>query len=73
MEEKNYYQELNKALLSYEENQTCHTFDIYWICDRIAWCNDWHKLTPEQNKDVVERAEKILFSIASKRRKVDED
>ena len=53
---KNYYKEIDDALICYETNAAYKTKDIDWICDRIDWCHKWRKITPEQMRELADRA-----------------
>ena len=55
-----YYQQLDKALKSYEEFRPYHQYSIDWICDRITWCWKWKKITQEQMEEFALRATNIL-------------
>ena len=55
-----FYKEIDKALKTYEEFLPYHTRDIHWICDRIAWCWKWKKITREQMEELSMRATNIL-------------
>ena len=52
---KNYYEELNTSILSYEENKCYHTKSIEWICNRIDWCWKFRKITQKQMEELVDR------------------
>lgn len=58
--EKNYYEEINKALLSYENYKSWHDKSISWICDRIDWCWKWRKITKDQMEELADRTTAIL-------------
>ena len=57
---KNYYEEINKALKSYEEYKSWHEKDISWICDRIDWCWKFRKITKEEMIELVNRICKVM-------------
>lgn len=57
---KNYYEEINKALKSYEEYKPWHEKDISWICDRIDWCWKFRKITKEEMIELVNRICKVM-------------
>ena len=42
-----FYNEIDKALQSYENYNPYHTHNIEWISDRISWCWKWRKITKE--------------------------
>lgn len=52
---KDYYEEINKALQSYENHCSWHSKTIDWITDRIDWCHKWKKITEEQTTELVDR------------------
>lgn len=49
----NYYEQINKALLSYENYKPYHTYNTDWICNRIDWCWRWRKINKEQMEERV--------------------
>lgn len=55
-----YYEEINKALLSYEEYKPYHTKTIDWIANRIDWAWKWRKITKEQMVELATRTTKIF-------------
>lgn len=55
-----YYQQINKALLSYENHKPYHDKTMDWICNRIDWCFKWRKITEEEMTELVNRAVNIL-------------
>ena len=55
-----FYEEIDKALKSYEEFKPYHSRKIEWITDRITWCWKWRKITRSQMEELTERAIKIL-------------
>ena len=38
-----YYDQIDKAIKSYEEFMPCHSMGPDKICDRIDWCWKWRK------------------------------
>lgn len=58
--QKDYYKEINDALVSYEEFKPYHTKSIDWICNRIDWCYKWRKITKEQMEELTDRIINIL-------------
>lgn len=52
---KNYYEEINKALYSYEHYKPYHDKTIEWICNRIDWAWKWRKITSAQKDELVDR------------------
>lgn len=57
-----FYDEINKALLSYEEYRNYHPRKISWITDRIYWCWKWKKISKEQMEELCDRAIIIMES-----------
>jgi glucose-6-phosphate dehydrogenase assembly protein OpcA len=57
---KDYYGEINKALLSYEEGKPWHDKSLDWIADRIDWCNKWKKLTYAEVEELAERVTELF-------------
>ena len=55
-----YYQQIDKALLSYENHKPYHDKTMDWICNRIDWCFKWRKITEEEMTKLVNRAVNIL-------------
>ena len=55
-----FYNEINKALSSYELNKPYHTHSIDWICNRIDWCWKWKKITEAQKDELCNRVIEIL-------------
>lgn len=58
--QRNYYQEINRALLEYENFKPWQQHPIYWICDRIDWCWKFRHITKKQMEEFAERACIIL-------------
>lgn len=56
----NYYEQINKVLISYEENKPYHIKTIDWVASRIDWCWKWRKITKEQMEELAGRAIKIF-------------
>lgn len=52
---KDYYQQINEAILSYETFKPYHPFDYAWICDRIAWCWKFRHITEQQKNELCDR------------------
>ena len=50
-----YYEQIDKAILSYEEYKSWHDKSIEWICSRIDWCWKWRKITEEQKNELCDR------------------
>ena len=57
-----FYEEINKALKSYEEFKPYHTKSLEWITDRIYWCHKWKKLTQTQVEELCDRVITIMQS-----------
>ena len=55
-----FYDEIDKALQSYEDYKPYHTRKIEWISDRICWCWKWKKITREQMEELCDRVIKVL-------------
>lgn len=64
---KDFYAEINRSLKSYEEGKPWHEHDIYWICDKIDWCNKWKKLPEEQVTELVDRVCKVMDDMTTRR------
>lgn len=58
--EKNYYIELDRAILEYEQNRPYKTHKISWISDKISWCSQFKKITKEQLENLCDRVCRIL-------------
>lgn len=57
---KNYYEELDNALKSYENFKPYHTKNIDYICNKISWCWKWKKITKEEMEELADRATAIF-------------
>lgn len=55
-----FYDEIDKALQSYEAYKPYHTRNIEWISNRISWCWKWRKITREQMEELCDRVIKVL-------------
>ena len=55
-----FYDQINTAIISYEEYKPYHDKTIEWICDRIDWAWKWRKITREQMEELANRATNIL-------------
>lgn len=55
-----FYNEIDKALQSYENYKPYHTRNIEWISNRISWCWKWRKITKEQMEELCDIAIKVL-------------
>ena len=52
---KDYYEEINKELKTYEEYKSYHTKSMEWISDKICWAWKWRKITKEQMEELADR------------------
>lgn len=57
---KDYYEEINKVLVTYEEHKPYHEKSIGWICDRIDWAWKWKKITKEQMEELADRIVAVM-------------
>ena len=57
-----FYEEIDKALKSYEEFKPYHTKSLEWITNRIYWCHKWKKLTQAQVEELCDRVIVIMQS-----------
>lgn len=55
-----FYDEIDKALRSYENYKPYHDKKIEWISNRITWCWKWRKITKEQMEELCDRVINIL-------------
>lgn len=55
-----YYQQIDKALLSYENHKPYHDKTMDWICDRIDWVWKWRKISENEMIELASRATEIL-------------
>jgi len=55
-----YYDQVDKALKSYEEYKPWHDKSIEWICNRIDWCWKWKKITEEEKDELVDRVCEVM-------------
>ena len=60
---KNFYEELNKALKSYEEFKPYHQYKLDWIADKIDWCWKFKKISEDQMKELTDRICKVFEEI----------
>ena len=56
MKNKNYYEEINKVLKSYEDGKPYHTKNMEWAANRIDWAWKWRKITREEMEELTDRA-----------------
>lgn len=52
---RNYYAEIDAALLSYETCKPYHIRSIDWICNRIDWCWKFRHITKDQMIELADR------------------
>jgi len=57
---KDYSAQLNTALTEYENCKPYKQYSIDWICDRIAWCWKWKKITEKEKDNFCERIVKVM-------------
>lgn len=57
---QDYYNEIDKVLIEYEECKNWHTKNINWAADRICWCWKWKKITKEQMEELADRVTAIF-------------
>ena len=55
-----YYQQIDKALLSYENHKSYHDKTMDWICNRIDWAWKWRKINENEMIELASRATEIL-------------
>ena len=55
-----YYKQIDKALRQWEDWKPCRQYTTEWICNRIAWCWKFRKITEKQKNDFCNRAIAIL-------------
>jgi len=55
-----YYEEINKAIKSYEEYKPYHEKSIGWICDRIDWCWKWKKINKSEMEELADRICEVM-------------
>ena len=61
--QQDYYNQIDRALKSYENNKSWHELGIDKICDRIEWCHKWKKISQEQSDELANRAVEIMERI----------
>lgn len=52
---KDYYGQINEAILSYETFKPYHQYSYSWICDRIDWCWRFRHITEQQKNELCDR------------------
>lgn len=57
---KDYYDEINRALVRYERGMNYKTRTMDWITDRICWCWKFRKITESQMEELANRATKVF-------------
>ena len=55
-----YYEQINNALLSYENHKPYHDKTLDWICDRIDWSWKWRKISEKEMVKLAEKTTNIL-------------
>ena len=55
-----YYNQINEALLPYEQYKPYHTKSIDWICDRIDWCYKWRKISRNEMEELTDRICRVM-------------
>ena len=58
-----FYDEIDKALQSYEYYRPYHVRKIDWICNRIDWCWRWRKISKEQMEELCDRAIAVMKGV----------
>ena len=56
----NYYDEIDNAIIEYENYKPYHTKTTEWICNRIDWAWKWRKITEAQMNELADRITKVL-------------
>lgn len=54
-ESNKYYDQIDKAIKSYEQFRSCHSMGLDKICDKIDWCWKWRKISETQMHNLVDR------------------
>ena len=60
---KNYYMDIDKAIIEYEVFASYKTKSIDWICNRIDWCYKWKHITETQMNELANR---IIFVMGNR-------
>ena len=55
-----YYQQIDEALIGYENHKPYHNKTMDWICDRIDWSYRWRKISEKEMIELTQRAINIL-------------
>lgn len=55
-----YYDQIDKALKSYEQCKPYHLMSYDQICDKIDWCWKWRKISENQMHELVDRIVYIM-------------
>lgn len=51
----NYYDQIDRAIKTYEQFRPYHPLSIDKICDKIDWCWKWRKISEHQMHSLVDR------------------
>lgn len=54
-ESNKYYDQIDKAIKSYEQFRSFHSMSHDKICDKIDWCWKWRKISETQMHNLVDR------------------
>lgn len=54
-ESNKYYDQIDKAISSYEQFRSYHPLGPDRICDKIDWCWKWRKISEKQMHSLVDR------------------
>ena len=60
MKNKNYYEEINEVLKSYEDGKPYNAKNMDWVANRIVWAWKWRKITKEEMEELADRATAIF-------------
>lgn len=55
-----YYEQIDKALKSYEEYKPWHEKSVDWICDRIDWSWKWRKISESEMVELTSRVTNLF-------------
>lgn len=59
-ESNKYYDQIDKAIKSYEQLKPYHSMGTDKICDRIDWCWKWRKISEHQMHNLADRIVYIM-------------
>ena len=59
-QKRDYYEEIDNALKSYECYKPWHEKSIDWICNRIDWCWKFKHITEKQMEELANRVCKVM-------------